>query len=345
MMTEYERVLEELENNPKKWLVTGVAGFIGSNLLEKLLKQNQYVVGIDNFLTGHEKNLEEVRLLVTNKQWNNFKLIRGDIKKYGDCVDACKGVDYVLHQAALGSVPRSIADPITSNNNNVNGFLNIITAAKEERVENFIYASSSSVYGDHIELPKIENRIGNQLSPYAVSKKVNELYSSAFNQVYNFSSIGLRYFNVFGARQSSLSEYAAVIPKWVSAMLNNEEIFIYGDGKTSRDFCYIDNVVQVNILAACSKNKDALGEVFNVAYGDRTSLNNLFKEIETNLIKLTNKQKFPKPNYVDFRAGDVRHSLADISKAKNLLGYNPKFSLKSGLKEATKWYVDNMSKI
>ncbi|KAB7699760.1 Vi polysaccharide biosynthesis UDP-N-acetylglucosaminuronic acid C-4 epimerase TviC [Plesiomonas shigelloides] len=335
-MQNYKKIQQELLVSPKVWLVTGVAGFIGSNLLEKLLNLNQIVVGIDNFSTGHKSNLDEVQSLVSSKQWANFRFINGDIRDYAICEQAVKDVDYVLHQAALGSVPRSIADPITTNTVNINGFLNMLQAAKEQKVKSFTYAASSSTYGDHPALPKVEQNIGNPLSPYAVTKYVNELYAEVYARTYGFKSIGLRYFNVFGRRQDPNGAYAAVIPKWTSAMIKGEDIYINGDGETSRDFCYIDNVVQINLLAATAPN-EAKNEVYNVAVGGRTTLNELFSAIKTALSN--NKISFYKePIYRDFRNGDIRHSQADISKAKTMLGYEPQYDITAGISEAIQWY-------
>ncbi|PML12526.1 NAD-dependent epimerase/dehydratase family protein [Vibrio breoganii] len=338
-MTKYEHIKAELQESPKTWLVTGVAGFIGSNLLETLLKLNQNVIGLDNFATGHQRNLDEVKELVEISQWNNFTFIEGDIRKYEDCLSAVKDVDYVLHQAALGSVPRSIADPVTTNAANISGFINMLTASKEEGVKSFTYAASSSTYGDHPALPKLEENIGNPLSPYAVTKYVNELYAGVYARTYGFKTIGLRYFNVFGPRQDPNGAYAAVIPKWTAAMLNDEDIYINGDGETSRDFCYIENVVQMNILGATA-NDEVKDEVYNVAVGDRTSLNQLFNLILTSLrgdkTKLTSK-----PIYRDFRVGDVQHSQANIQKAVSYLNYKPEYDIKSGIHLTSKWYLMN----
>ncbi|CAK2194958.1 UDP-N-acetylglucosamine 4-epimerase [Vibrio crassostreae] len=338
-MTKYEQIQQELLESPKRWLVTGVAGFIGSNLLEKLLKLNQTVVGLDNFATGHQHNLDEVKSLVSEEQWSRFTFMEGDIREPKACQQAVQGVDYVLHQAALGSVPRSIADPLTTNAANITGFLNILDAAREEQVKSFTYAASSSTYGDHPALPKVEKNIGNPLSPYAVTKYVNELYASVFFRTYGFKSIGLRYFNVFGPRQDPNGAYAAVIPKWVSAMIRNEGIHVNGDGETSRDFCFVQNAIQANILAATT-TKIEQSEVCNVAVGERTTLNDLVSLISTNLSKLsiTNCDVV----YQDFRGGDVRHSQADISKVEELLGYKATHDIKSGLEEAITWYVENV---
>lgn len=335
------RILEvesTLKTKPRTWLVTGVAGFIGSNLLEALLKLNQQVVGLDNFATGHQHNLDEVKELVTSEQWSRFNFICGDIRNIDDCNKACAGVDYVLHQAALGSVPRSINDPITTNSVNIDGFLNMLVAARDAKVKSFTYAASSSTYGDHPGLPKVEAIIGNPLSPYAVTKYVNELYADVFSRSYGFRSIGLRYFNVFGRRQDPDGAYAAVIPKWTAAMIKGEDVMINGDGKTSRDFCYIDNTVQANILAATSDSDEQTSQVYNVAVGGRTTLNDLFRALQSSLN--ANGVNYTKqPVYRDFRAGDVRHSQADISKAKTLLSYSPQFDIKSGVKQAMPWYI------
>lgn len=324
----FDDLKTDLIASPKTWLVTGAAGFIGSNLVETLLKLQQTVVGLDNFSTGHQHNLDAIKNSVSKDQWNNFTFYKGDICDYDTCVSAIKGVHYVLHQAALGSVPRSIANPINTNASNVTGFLNMLDAAKHENVNNFVYAASSSTYGDHPDLPKVEDKIGNPLSPYAVTKYVNELYADVFSRTYNFHSIGLRYFNVFGPRQDPEGAYAAVIPKWVSAINNNDTVFINGDGETSRDFCFIENVIQINLLAAtCTTNSKS--EVYNVAVGDQTSLNQLTELIKENL----NKPDFDKIEYRDFRAGDVRHSKASIDKAIRDLNYDPKFTMRQGLKK------------
>ncbi|WP_348734444.1 NAD-dependent epimerase/dehydratase family protein [Rheinheimera texasensis] len=338
MTNKYQQICETLKANPKVWLVTGVAGFIGSNLLEQLLRLDQQVIGLDNFATGHQRNLDEVHTSVTAEQWQRFRFIKGDIREFSDCQQAVLGVDYVLHQAALGSVPRSIHDPITTNAANITGFLNMLVAAKDAGVSSFTYAASSSTYGDHPALPKIEENIGNPLSPYAVTKYVNELYAGVFARTYGFKCIGLRYFNVFGKRQDPDGAYAAVIPKWTAALLKGETVFVNGDGETSRDFCYIDNTVQMNILAATAPD-DAKDQVYNVAVGDRTTLNTLFAAIRQSLLTEGAAVLQPQPEYRDFRAGDVRHSQADISKAKTLLGYDPKFRIEQGIAEAMGWYV------
>ncbi|WP_104499763.1 NAD-dependent epimerase/dehydratase family protein [Acinetobacter indicus] len=337
-MSQYQTVCEQLKQNPKTWLVTGVAGFIGSNLLETLLKLDQTVVGLDNFATGHQYNLDEVQSLVSAEQWARFSFIEGDIRDLEDCQKACSGVDYVLHQAALGSVPRSIADPITTNAANITGFLNMLVAARDANVASFTYAASSSTYGDHPALPKVEENIGKPLSPYAVTKYVNELYADVFAKTYDFKTIGLRYFNVFGKRQNPNGAYAAVIPKWTAAMIAGDDVFINGDGETSRDFCFIENTVQANILAATTQNDEAKNQVYNVAVGDRTTLNDLFNAIRTALNE--NKVNYSRePVYRDFRAGDVRHSQADVSKIKELLGYDPKYVISQGIENAMPWYI------
>jgi len=339
-MSQYQTVCEQLQQAPKTWLITGVAGFIGSNLLETLLKLNQNVVGLDNFATGHQHNLDEVQSLVKPEQWANFKFYEGDIRNFADCQKACAGVDYVLHEAALGSVPRSIADPITTNAANITGFLNMLTAARDARVKSFTYAASSSTYGDHPALPKVEENIGKPLSPYAVTKYVNELYAEVFARTYGFKTIGLRYFNVFGKRQDPNGAYAAVIPKWTAAMIVGDDVFINGDGETSRDFCFIENTVQANILAATTQNDEAKNQVYNVAVGDRTTLNDLFNAIKAALHE--NGVTYTKePVYRDFRAGDVRHSQASIQKINRLLSYQANYSIKDGIDVAMTWYVNN----
>ena len=340
-MTAYSELQTRLVADPKTWLVTGVAGFIGSNLLEILLKLNQRVVGLDNFSTGYQQNFDEVQSVVATEQWANFQFFEGDIRNLNDCQRACQGVDYVLHQAALGSVPRSIADPITTNANNIGGFLNMLIAARDASVQRFVYAASSSTYGDHPDLPKVEANIGKPLSPYAVTKLVNELYADVFARTYDFKPIGLRYFNIFGKRQDPNGAYAAVIPKWTASLIQGEEVFINGDGETSRDFCYIDNAVQANLLAATTQNPVAVNQVYNVALGDQTSLNNLYELIAVNLAQYC-QLPTSKLSYRDFRAGDVRHSLADISKAQILLGYAPTMKVGAGITAAMPWYVSKV---
>jgi UDP-N-acetylglucosamine 4-epimerase len=335
-MTPYQQLVQTLPELPKTWLVTGVAGFIGSNLLEALLKLDQRVVGLDNFATGYQHNLDEVQSLVTPAQWANFQFIQGDIRNLVDCHRACSGVDYVLHQAALGSVPRSVADPITTNSANISGFLNMLVAARDAQVKSFTYAASSSTYGDHPALPKLENTIGNPLSPYAVTKYVNELYAEVFSRCYNFHTIGLRYFNVFGPRQNPNGAYAAVIPKWVSSLIKGETVFINGDGETSRDFTFIQNAIQANLLAATSSD-EARNQIYNMAVGDRTTLKQLFALVRDNLVPF-GVSACTEPEYRDFRAGDVRHSLADISKAQQFLGYQPVHKIADGIAQSMGWY-------
>jgi UDP-N-acetylglucosamine 4-epimerase len=350
-MTKYEELQEHLRSNQYTWLVTGVAGFIGSNLLEKLLILDQKVIGLDGFQTGHRHNIDQaiedasVFLKKENRilSPDNFKFIEGDIQDLETCHEACKGVDYVLHQAALGSVPRSIEDPIRTNKANIDGFLNILVAARDAEVKRFVYAASSSTYGDHPDLPKVEDKIGKPLSPYAVTKLVNELYASVFAKTYGFKTIGLRYFNIFGKRQDPNGAYAAVIPKWVYSILKGDDVFINGDGETSRDFCYIDNTVQMNLLAAMTENEAATDQVYNVALNDRTSLNQLYQMIEERLIQRVDDLAKKEPVYRDFRAGDVRHSQADISKAQQLLGYQPSHKIAEGLDEAMDWYVEALA--
>ena len=347
-MNKYEKLQKDLKNNQNTWLVTGVAGFIGSNLLEKLLILNQKVVGLDNFDTGYQLNIDQAiedANKSTNKDLsNNFKFINGDIRKLEDCKKACGGVDYVLHQAALGSVPRSIEDPITSNRTNIDGFLNMLVASKDENVKRFVYAASSATYGDHPDLPKVEDKIGNPLSPYAVTKVVNEIYAKVFATNYEFKTIGLRYFNIFGKRQDPNGAYAAVIPKWIANIINKEDVFINGDGETSRDFCYIDNTVQMNLIAATTEKDEAIDQIYNVALNERTNLNKLHKMIEERLVERISGLKKKKPIYKDFRSGDVRHSQANIDKAQKLLDYQPQFKISEGLDEAMDWYVNSLTK-
>ncbi|WP_444946342.1 NAD-dependent epimerase/dehydratase family protein [Microbulbifer sp. VTAC004] len=337
-MTRYETILQTLPDSPKRWLITGVAGFIGSNLLEALLRLDQYVVGLDNFATGHQRNLNEVRASVSQEQWERFRFINGDIRDQEDCHKACSDVDYVLHQAALGSVPRSLKDPVTTNRTNIDGFLNMLVAARDAKVKSFTYAASSSTYGDHPGLPKVEDIIGKPLSPYAITKYVNELYAEVFDRAYGFATVGLRYFNVFGKRQDPEGAYAAVIPKWAAAMINGGDVFINGDGETSRDFCFVENAVQANLLAATAE-ADSKNQVYNVAVGAKTSLNQLFVYIKEALADHNiayNKQVI----YRQFREGDVRHSQANIDKAITKLGYCPKFSIQEGIWRDMPWYIE-----
>ena len=334
----YQKLQANLQAAPRTWLVTGVAGFIGSNLLETLLKLGQRVVGLDNFATGFQRNLDEVQSLLTPSQWASFTFIQGDIRELVDCRRACHDVDYVLHQAALGSVPRSLDDPIMTNSVNITGFLNMLVAAREANVKSFTYAASSSTYGDHPSLPKVEDVIGKPLSPYAVTKYVNELYADVFARCYDFKAIGLRYFNVFGRRQDPNGAYAAVIPKWTAALLAGDTVYINGDGETSRDFCYVDNAVQVNLLAATAANSDVKNQVYNVAVGDRTTLNVLYDLISRSLGGF-GVPTSGVPTHREFRAGDVRHSQADTSKARHHLGYAYTHTLMDGIAEAMPWYM------
>lgn len=342
-MTAYEILQKKLFAEPRTWVVTGAAGFIGSNLLEVLLKLNQTVVGLDNFSSGCTRNLDEVKQLINPAQWKKFKFIEGDIYDLPTCHHVCEGADYVLHQAALGSVPRSIEDPILANRNNIDGFLNMLVAARDAKVQNFIYAASSSTYGDHQALPKVEENIGKPLSPYAVTKQVNELYAEVFAKTYNFRSTGLRYFNIFGQRQDPEGAYAAVIPKWIAAMIKGEPVFINGDGETSRDFCFVDNAIQANLLAAATLQQSAKGQVYNVAVGERTTLNQLYFHLRDTLVKSFPHLKAAQPVHRDFRLGDVRHSLANVGKARKLLGYQPTHRFSEGLDQAMSWYIDFLS--
>jgi len=340
----YNDVKNNLLNNQKTWLITGVAGFIGSNLAEALLKLNQKVISLDNFATGHRYNLEHIKNSVTNEQWKNFTFVEGDTTNLETCQSITKNIDIILHQAALGSVPRSIDNPIASNHANVTGFLNMLTAAKDNGVKRFIYASSSAVYGDSEELPKVESRTGNLLSPYAVTKYVNELYMGVFHKCYGMEAIGLRYFNVFGKRQDPNGAYAAVIPKWIGQILNGDDLFINGDGETSRDFTYIENVIQSNILAGTTENPEAYGKVFNTAIGGRETLNNLYKSIIEGLKENLPELKIKDAIYRDFRAGDIRHSNANIDKIQTLLEYQPTHTLKEGLSASILWYINDITK-
>ncbi len=333
-----DSVLRDLKATPRTWLVTGVAGFIGSNLLEALLQTDQTVVGLDNFATGSQANLDDVKSSVDPKRWGRFTFIQGDIRNLVDCHRACEGVEYVLHEAALGSVPRSIEDPIATNQANIDGFLNMLVASRDKKVKRFVYAASSSTYGDHPDLPKREDKIGQPLSPYAVTKLVNELYAKVFGNTYGLQTIGLRYFNVFGRRQSPHGPYAAVIPLWISSLLRKQAVSINGDGETSRDFCYVENVVQMNLLAATAAEQTTVGQVYNVAFGGRTTLNQLHEKLRTALALHDSEIGKLKPIYLPFRAGDVRHSQADIAKAAGLLGYAPQFDVDRGLDEALDWY-------
>ena len=342
-MAEYDQLQKALRTTPRTWLVTGVAGFIGSNLLEALLRLEQRVVGLDNFSTGKHKNLEEVRRLVTPSHWSRFRLLEGDIGDPAACRDACAGVDFVLHEAALGSVPLSMTDPLGAHRSNVTGFLNMLIAARDAKVKRFAYASSSAVYGDDSGLPKVEGKVGRLLSPYAATKAIDEVYAQTFAMSYGLESIGLRYFNVFGPRQDPAGAYAAVIPKWIAELLNHAPVYINGDGETSRDFCFVADVVQANLLAAATAIPGAVNEVYNVALGQRTTLNELFLMLQNALRAKAAALPDQKPVYRDFRAGDVRHSLADISKARRLLGFAPTHTIKAGLDLAMDWYRQNLA--
>ena len=337
--TAYQALQTQLRQQPGSWLVTGVAGFIGSHLLETLLGLGQRVVGLDNFATGHQHNLDEVKSSVGGTAWQNFQFIEGDLRNLADCQRACQGVDRVLHQAALGSVPRSLADPITTNAANVTGFLNMLVAARDAGVKRFVYAASSSTYGDHPGLPKVEDTIGKPLSPYAVTKYVNELYADVFARSYGMASIGLRYFNVFGPRQDPNGAYAAVIPKWAAAMLTGQAVHINGDGQTSRDFCFVANAVQANLLAAMTEDAAAVNEVYNVAVGEQTTLTGLHAMLAQALQAQRPGLAVATPEHRDFRAGDVRHSRADVAKARSLLGYRPSHDIGAGLQVATDWFA------
>ncbi len=327
-----------LTAHPRRWLVTGSAGFIGSHLVEVLLGCGQEVIGLDDFSTGHRSNLDEVRHAVGDAAWGRHAFVEGDIAQWSTCTRACERVDVVLHQAALGSVPRSIADPRATHSANATGFLNLITAARDAGVSRFVYAASSSTYGDHPGLPKVEDRIGRPLSPYAVTKYLNELYADVFGRCYGLASIGLRYFNVFGARQDPEGAYAAVIPRWVAAMLSEQPVSIYGDGETTRDFCFVQNVVQANLLAALASAPAAIGEVYNVAVGGRMSLNELHRTLAEIVRRRHPRLRPAAPRFEPSRAGDVRHSQADIGKARALLGFVPTHDVRSGLEAAMPWY-------
>jgi UDP-N-acetylglucosamine 4-epimerase len=341
-MADLNQSQADLRAAPKTWLITGVAGFIGSNLLEVLLRLDQRVTGLDNFSTGKPQNLEEIKGSVTAAQWARFQLRQADVGDIAACQAACAGVDYVLHEAALGSVPLSVADPIRAHQSNVSGFINMVIAARDAHVKRFVYASSSAIYGDDPGLPKIEDKVGSLLSPYAAMKAINEIYAQTFAISYGLPCVGLRYFNVFGPRQDPEGAYAAVIPKWIAALLKREPVYVNGDGETSRDFCFIADVVQANLLAATTENPSALNEAYNIALGQRTTLNELFHMLQNAL-----RAKYPtlpdqKPIYRDFRSGDVRHSLADISKARKLLGFSPACKIEPGLELAMDWYRQNV---
>lgn len=340
-MSNYAAFLKKLESETHTWLITGVAGFIGSNLLQTLIAHGQRVVGLDNFLTGYQRNLDMVQEAVSPEQWRAFRFVEGDIRNLETCHQVCAGVDHVLHEAALGSVPRSIEDPLLSNSCNIDGFVNMLVAARDAGVKSFVYAASSSTYGDEPTLPKQEDLIGKPLSPYAVTKYVNELYGDVFARCYGFTTIGLRYFNVFGQRQDPYGAYAAVIPQWFADLTNEKTVYVNGDGETSRDFCYIDNVVQANLLASCAP-EEARNTIYNVAFGQRTTLNELFALIREEVMLHKPEVAQATPVHREFRAGDVRHSLADITRARTLLGFEPEFDVRQGLRLAGDWYAANL---
>lgn len=345
-MTAFEEILTELRETPRRWLVTGAAGFIASNLVEFLLKNGQQVVGFDNFSTGYQHNLDEVHALVGDEPWNRFRFIEGDLARIDDCQRAVSEVDLILHQGALGSVPRSIVEPLNSHAANVTGTINLLTAANKAGIKRFVYASSSSVYGDDPDLPKVETKIGNCLSPYAATKRADEIYADVFCRCYGMQAAGLRYFNVFGPRQDPKGAYAAVIPAWIAALLEDTPVHINGDGETSRDFCHVLNVVQANILAACRPLPESTHRVYNVAVGERTTLNELFELIKSNLTRLDVPESViaARPNYREFRAGDVRHSLANISAAQQEMGYKPTHDIRRGMTETIAWYLADYRK-
>ncbi len=340
-MSIFEEVIAGLKHSPRRWLINGAAGFIGSNLTEFLLREGQRVVGFDNFATGHRHNLDEVRNLVGPAAWERFEFVEGDLARLEDCQRAVREVDLILHQGALGSVPRSIEEPLASHTANVTGTVNLLAAAKDAGIQRFVYASSSSVYGDDPGLPKVEATLGNCLSPYAVTKRVDELYADVFCRCYGMQAVGLRYFNVFGPRQDPKGAYAAVIPAWIAALLEGQPVFINGDGETSRDFCHVLNVVQANVLAACRPLPESTHRAYNVAVGDRTSLNQLFQLIQSNLavLEVPEHVKAAQPTYREFRAGDVRHSLAEISAVKAELGFAPTHDVQRGMNETIAWYL------
>jgi UDP-N-acetylglucosamine 4-epimerase len=344
MASRYDDVRGQIRQRPRRWLITGAAGFIGSHLLEALLKLGQKVVGLDNYATGYARNLDEVRDVVGAAAWRNFTFIEGDIRSLGDCRRACTGVDVVLHQAALGSVPRSIEDPLATHDANLTGFVNMLVAARDAKAARIVYAASSSTYGDHPGLPKVEDAIGRPLSPYAVTKYANELYADVFARCYGVNSIGLRYFNVFGPREDPEGAYAAVIPGWIAQFIGGEPVYINGDGETSRDFCYVENAVQANLLAATTEEPAALNQIYNVAVAERTTLNELFDLERAQLVGHFPQVRDMRPRYREFREGDVRHSQADISKAIALLGYAPTHRVREGLEQAMGWYLRSLAR-
>jgi UDP-N-acetylglucosamine 4-epimerase len=342
-MTSYEETKASLRERPCRWLVTGVAGFIGSNLLQTLLELDQTVVGLDNYVTGKRANLGQVRSAVSPERWRRFRMLEGDVASPEVCARALAGVERILHQAALGSVPRSIQEPLATNSANVTGQLALLEAARRAGVRRFVYASSSSVYGDDPTTPKVEERLGRVLSPYAVTKLTDELYASVYRSLHGLETVGLRYFNVFGPRQDPEGAYAAVIPCWIAAMIRGQEVRVNGTGETSRDFCYVANVVQANLLAATSTCAEALGEAYNIAVGERTTLLQLFEALRSRLAPRFARLAESQPVHAPFRAGDVMHSLADVAKARRLLGYEPTHTLEQGLDAAIDWYVRDLS--
>jgi UDP-N-acetylglucosamine/UDP-N-acetylgalactosamine 4-epimerase len=337
----YDELCRNLEREPRSWLVTGAAGFIGSALVERLLELGQTVVGLDNFATGHRSNLDDVRGLVGDQAWSRFRFIEGDIRDPETCRRACEGARYVLHQAALGSVPRSIAEPQASHQANVDGFVNVVLAARDAGAGRVVYASSSSVYGDHPDLPKVEDAIGRQLSPYAVTKRVDELYAGVFQDSYGLEMVGLRYFNVFGRRQDPNGPYAAVIPRWIGTLVAGERPQIFGDGSNSRDFCYVDNAVQANLLGACAAGERVTNQVYNVGCGDRTDLDDLFRMIRDRVAKRHPQLADVAPAYTDPRPGDVKHSQASIDKIREHLGYQETHRIADGLDHTVDWFLDH----
>ena len=341
-MTQYKIIRHELTKNPKKWLVTGVAGFIGSNLLEALLRLNQSVIGLDNLSTGNQTNLNDVRGRVTEDQWSGFTFLEGDIRDLQTCSRACENTDYILHHAALCSVEQSIHDPVLTSGNNINGFLNILVSARGAGVKRIVFASSSAIYGNCEKLPLIEDIKGDLLSPYAADKRINELHAELFSRIHQIDIIGLRYFNIFGPRQNIDTTYGSVIPRWFHGLIRNEEVFINGDGKTSRDFCYIENCVQANILAAGTQDPEAVNKIYNIGFGKSIDLNNLYEMIRKRLSLTMEGNWDIEPTYQDFRLGDVRHSMADISKAHEILKYEPEYSIQKGLEKTAKWYLEKL---
>ena len=342
-MSAYEDLKQRVRGEPQRWLVTGAAGFIGSNIVETLLRLDQQVTGLDSFATGHRGNLEQVRALVSEAQWRRFEFVEGDIRELEACRWACRGAKYVLHQAALGRVVRSIEDPLSSHQSNVSGFVNMLIAARDAGVARFVYAGSSATYGDHPGLPKVEPQIGRPLSPYGLTKYVNELYADIFQRCYGLGTIGLRYFNVFGPRQDPDNPYAAVIPAWIAAMIRGTPVYMNGDGTTTRDFCYVGNAVQANLLSATVDNPDAVNQVYNIAANEQTSLAELFETLRALLARRFPHVAAVTPEYRDFRRGDVKFSRADIGKATRLLGFRAAMRVAEGLEKTVEWYADRLA--